>query len=194
LPIENSISQRVGKITFCLSKIWRRCRGHGIAAPARRRNCKEGVEQLSRYLDLLRRDTLLGAVRGILAAQLIKPQAKVLANDRGISCVRIDYDLLRGLDSAEQPAVLTGESGLVRLSKLRLLSWHRVVRLVPGLVAIGALDALVGCIIGFAVLGTLIGLILHDALLGCDAVLGRAALLDNIVGLIGSIADSGITL
>jgi endonuclease len=49
----------------------------------------------------VRRDTLLGAVRGILAAQLIKPQAKVLANDRGISCVRIDYDLLCGLDSAD---------------------------------------------------------------------------------------------
>jgi endonuclease len=82
-------------------KIWRRCRGHGIAAPARRRNCKEGVEQLSRYLDLMRRDTLLGTVRGILAAQLIKPQARVLARDRGISCVTVDYDLLRGLDSAD---------------------------------------------------------------------------------------------
>jgi RecB family endonuclease NucS len=41
-----------------------------------------GVEQLSRYLDLLRRDTLLGTVRGILAAQLIKPQARLLAGDR----------------------------------------------------------------------------------------------------------------
>jgi endonuclease len=49
----------------------------------------------------MRRDTLLGTVRGILAAQLIKPQAKVLANDRGISCVTVDYDLLRGLDSAD---------------------------------------------------------------------------------------------
>lgn len=60
-----------------------------------------GVEQLSRYLDLMRRDTLLGTVHGILAAQLIKPQARVLANDRGISCVTVDYDMLRGLDSAE---------------------------------------------------------------------------------------------
>jgi hypothetical protein len=59
------------------------------------------VEQLSRYLDLMRRDTLLGTVHGILAAQLIKPQARVLANDRGISCVTVDYDMLRGLDSAE---------------------------------------------------------------------------------------------
>jgi RecB family endonuclease NucS len=49
----------------------------------------------------MRRDSLLVTVHGVLAAQLIKPQAKVLANDRGISCVTIDYDLLRGLDSAE---------------------------------------------------------------------------------------------
>jgi endonuclease len=49
----------------------------------------------------MRRDTLLGSVRGILVAQLIKPQAKVLASDRGISCVTVDYDLLRGLDSAD---------------------------------------------------------------------------------------------
>jgi endonuclease len=47
------------------------------------------------------RDTLLGGVRRILTAQLIMPQAKVLANDRGISCVRIDYELLCGLDSAD---------------------------------------------------------------------------------------------
>jgi endonuclease len=49
----------------------------------------------------MRRDSLLGPVHGILAAQLIKPQAKVLANNRGISCVTINYDLLRGLDSAD---------------------------------------------------------------------------------------------
>jgi RecB family endonuclease NucS len=47
----------------------------------------------------MRRDTLLGTVRGIFAAQLIKPQARVLATDRGISCVTVDYDVLRGLDS-----------------------------------------------------------------------------------------------
>jgi len=75
--------------------------GAYVAVEIKRRGEIDGVEQLSRYLNLLRRDTLLGAVRGILAAQLIKPQAKVLANDRGISCVRIDYDLLRGLDSAD---------------------------------------------------------------------------------------------
>jgi endonuclease len=60
-----------------------------------------GVEQLSRYLDLMRRDTLLGTVHGILAAQLIKPQARVLARDRGINCVTVDYDLLRGLETTD---------------------------------------------------------------------------------------------
>ncbi len=63
--------------------------------------CSVGVEQLSWYLDIMRRDALLGTVHSILAAQLIKPQARVLANDRGISCVTVDYDMLRGLDSAE---------------------------------------------------------------------------------------------
>lgn len=49
----------------------------------------------------MRRDTLLGPVHGILAAQLIKPQARVLASDRGISCVTVDYELLGGLDSGD---------------------------------------------------------------------------------------------
>ena len=75
--------------------------GAYVAVEIKRRGEIDGVEQLSRYLDLMRRDTLLGTVHGILAAQLIRPQAKVLANDRGISCVTIDYDLLRGLDSAD---------------------------------------------------------------------------------------------
>jgi endonuclease len=67
----------------------------------RARESPPGVEQLSRYLDLMRRDTLLGTVHGILAAQLIKPQARVLAHDRGISCVTVDYDLLSGLDTVD---------------------------------------------------------------------------------------------
>ena len=61
----------------------------------------DGVEQLTRYLDLLNREPLLttkGPVRGIFAAQLIKPQARVLAEDRGITCTTVDYDALRGLD------------------------------------------------------------------------------------------------
>jgi RecB family endonuclease NucS len=60
------------------------------------------VEQLSRYLELLRRDALLGTVHGILAAQQIKPQARVLALDRGIRCITVDYDVLRGLDDSSE--------------------------------------------------------------------------------------------
>jgi RecB family endonuclease NucS len=57
----------------------------------------DGVEQLSRYLQ--RVSTVLGQVRGVLAAQSFKPQAKVLAADRGITCVQLDYEQLRGLES-----------------------------------------------------------------------------------------------
>ena len=57
----------------------------------------DGVEQLRRYLERLER--LLGPVKGVLAAQEFKPQAKVLAADRGIRCVRLDYDALRGMES-----------------------------------------------------------------------------------------------
>ena len=75
--------------------------GAYVAVEIKRRGEIDGVEQLSRYLDLMRRDTLLGTVHGILAAQLIKPQARVLARDRGIDCVTVDYDLLRGLESTD---------------------------------------------------------------------------------------------
>jgi RecB family endonuclease NucS len=57
----------------------------------------DGVEQLTRYLELLNRDPLLAPVSGIFVAQEIKPQARVLATDRGIRCVVIDYDVLRGV-------------------------------------------------------------------------------------------------
>jgi len=60
----------------------------------------DGVEQLTRYLELLNRDPLLAPVRGVLAAQGITPQARVLAADRGIACVTLDYDALRGIDDA----------------------------------------------------------------------------------------------
>jgi hypothetical protein len=56
------------------------------------------VEQLTRYVELLNRDPLLAPVGGILAAQTIKPQARTLAEDRGMRCVVLDYDALRGLD------------------------------------------------------------------------------------------------
>ena len=75
--------------------------GASVAVEIKRRGDIDGVEQLTRYLELLNRDPLLttnGAVRGIFAAQEIKPQARVLAIDRGITCAVVDYDALRGLD------------------------------------------------------------------------------------------------
>jgi RecB family endonuclease NucS len=69
-----------------------------VAVEVKRRGEIDGVEQITRYLDLLNRDPLLSPVRGILAAQMIKPQANVLAADRGIACVTVDYDSLRGMD------------------------------------------------------------------------------------------------
>lgn len=75
--------------------------GQSVAVEIKRRGEIDGVEQLTRYLELLNRDPLLSPVRGIFAAQVIKPQAKVLAADRGITCVTLDYDALRGIDDAE---------------------------------------------------------------------------------------------
>ncbi len=72
--------------------------GTSVAIEVKRRGEIDGVEQLTRYLDLLNRDPMLAPVHGIFAAQEIKPQAKVLATDRGIRCVTLDYDALRGTD------------------------------------------------------------------------------------------------
>jgi endonuclease len=72
--------------------------GATVAIEIKRRGEIDGVEQLTRYLELLNRDPLLSPVRGVFAAQEIKPQAKVLALDRGIDCVTLDYDALRGFD------------------------------------------------------------------------------------------------
>ncbi|MEU6136822.1 endonuclease NucS [Nocardioides sp. NPDC047086] len=72
--------------------------GRSVAVEIKRRGEIDGVEQLTRYLELLNRDPLLAPVRGIFAAQAIKPQARVLAEDRGITCAIVDYDALRGLD------------------------------------------------------------------------------------------------
>jgi RecB family endonuclease NucS len=72
--------------------------GAYVAVEIKRRGEIDGVEQLTRYLELLNRDPLLGQVRGVFAAQQIRPQAKVLAGDRGITCLTVDYDLLRGTD------------------------------------------------------------------------------------------------
>src|SRR3954469_16603054 len=75
--------------------------GGSVAVEIKRRGEIDGVEQLTRYLELLNRDPLLAPVRGIFAAQEIKPQARVLAQDRGIACLTVDYDALRGLDNAD---------------------------------------------------------------------------------------------
>jgi endonuclease len=72
--------------------------GATVAVEIKRRGDIDGVEQLARYLELLDRDPLLTPVRGILAAQEIRPQARVMAGHRGITCVTVDYDSLRGLD------------------------------------------------------------------------------------------------
>jgi RecB family endonuclease NucS len=72
--------------------------GGSVAIEIKRRGDIDGVEQLTRYLDLLNRDPLLAPVQGIFAAQEIKPQARVLAQDRGIRCLVLDYDTMRGTD------------------------------------------------------------------------------------------------
>ncbi len=75
--------------------------GTSVAVEIKRRGEIDGVEQLTRYLDLLNRDSLLAPVAGVFAAQQIKPQARTLAEDRGIRCVTLDYDQMRGMDSNE---------------------------------------------------------------------------------------------
>ena len=75
--------------------------GASVAVEIKRRGEIDGVEQLTRYLDLMNRDPLLAPVTGVFAAQEIKPQARVLAEDRGIRCVVLDYDELRGKDDKE---------------------------------------------------------------------------------------------
>jgi RecB family endonuclease NucS len=75
--------------------------GGTVAVELKRRGDIDGVEQLTRYLELLNRDPLLAPVRGVFAAQQIKPQARVLATDRGIDCLTLDYDEMRGVDDVE---------------------------------------------------------------------------------------------
>jgi endonuclease len=72
--------------------------GASVAIEIKRRGEIDGVEQLTRYLELLNRDPLLAPVSGVFAAQEIRPQARVLATDRGIRCVTLDYDTMRGTD------------------------------------------------------------------------------------------------
>lgn len=72
--------------------------GGSVAVEIKRRGDIDGVEQLTRYLDLLNRDPHLAPVRGVFAAQEIKPQARVLATDRGIGCLILDYNAMRGIE------------------------------------------------------------------------------------------------
>lgn len=75
--------------------------GTSVAVEIKRRGEIDGVEQLTRYLELMNRDPLLAPVHGVFAAQEIKPQARTLAEDRGIRCVVLDYESLKGIDDAE---------------------------------------------------------------------------------------------
>ncbi len=81
--------------------LYRDALGAYVAVEVKRRGEIDGVEQLARYLELMNADPLMSPVRGVFAAQLIKPQAKVLAGTRGIDCLLVDYDALRGLDNAD---------------------------------------------------------------------------------------------
>lgn len=72
--------------------------GAAVAVELKRRGDIDGVEQLTRYLELMNRDPHLAPVAGVFAAQEIKPQARTLAEDRGIRCLILDYDAMRGLD------------------------------------------------------------------------------------------------
>ncbi|MDT3767410.1 endonuclease NucS [Gleimia hominis] len=72
-----------------------------VAVEVKRRGGMDGVEQLTRYLELLARDPLLAGIRGVFAAQEISRQARTLAQDRGIRCVILDYDAMRGVDDID---------------------------------------------------------------------------------------------
>lgn len=72
-------------------------RGQVVAIEVKRRGEIDGVEQLTRYIERLKLDSSLGEIRGVLVAQSIKPQARVLAEDRGMRWVEVDYNELRGL-------------------------------------------------------------------------------------------------
>ncbi|WP_029088839.1 endonuclease NucS [Brevibacterium album] len=75
--------------------------GASVAVEIKRRGGIDGVEQLTRYLELMNRDPALSPVTGVFAAQEIRPQARTLAEDRGIRCITLDYDALRGMDDPD---------------------------------------------------------------------------------------------
>ncbi|HWC27751.1 MAG TPA: endonuclease NucS [Solirubrobacteraceae bacterium] len=67
-----------------------------VAVEIKRIGTIEAVEQLTRYLERIRRDPAMASCRGVLAAQSIRPQARVLAAARGLACVEVDLAVLRG--------------------------------------------------------------------------------------------------
>ena len=71
--------------------------GRTVAIEVKRRGEIDGVEQLSRYVERLALDTSLGTIHGMFVAQVVKPQARVLAEARGFTVIEVDYDQLRGL-------------------------------------------------------------------------------------------------
>ena len=75
--------------------------GNAVAIEVKRRGEIDGVEQLVRYLERMERDPLLRGVRGVFVAQVVKPQARVLAESRGVAWVEVDYDVLRGAREAD---------------------------------------------------------------------------------------------
>jgi RecB family endonuclease NucS len=80
------------------------CRDHAglvVAIEVKRRGEIDGVEQLTRYIERLHADSSLGSVRGVYVAQVVKPQARVLAESRGYRVVEVDYDELRGMQPDE---------------------------------------------------------------------------------------------
>ena len=78
-----------------------------VAIEVKRRGDIDGVEQLARYIERLHLDSSLGTVRGVFVAQVVKPQARVLAEARGFTVVEVDYDELRGMQTGRAPPVLT---------------------------------------------------------------------------------------
>jgi RecB family endonuclease NucS len=77
--------------------VCRDAQGNVVAIEVKRRGELDGVEQLARYVERLRLDSSLGEIRGMFVAQVVKPQARVLAEARGLRWLEIDYDELRGL-------------------------------------------------------------------------------------------------
>jgi len=102
--VEAHLQQLLAVQLELLGEGWRLVRreyptpGGSVAVEIKRRGEIDGVEQLTRYLDLLNRDPLLAPVQGVFAAQEIRPQARTLAVDRGIRCVTLDYDSMRGVE------------------------------------------------------------------------------------------------